>query len=356
MFVLGSPNLTVAVDHKPLIKIFDDRQLNTIDNPRILSLKEKTLMYNFRIVHIEGIANCTSDWASRNPTADANNKQECYEEGISAAYAARHDSATSVTWEIVKEAAVTDDECVQLTEYITNGFPAEKTELPPALRCYWPMREELYVVDKVPFKGRKMLVPSALRGRVLEGLHSAHQGTTGMLANARDRFFWPGLDAAIRQVRARCRQCNENAPSQPSEEMILTPPPDYPFQQVVTDFAEIEGHDFLVYADRYSGWLEVAKLNAKSWKTVHHTLLSWFKFGVPEEISSDGGPPFNSMDYESFLQRWDIKRRQSSAYYPQSNGRAEVAVKTARRILLGNINPVTGKLDTEKAARAFLAY
>ena len=132
MFVLGSPNLTVAVDHKPLMKIFDDRQLDTIDNPRILSLKEKTLMYNFRIVHIEGIANCTSDWASRNPTADANNKQECYEEGISAAYAARHDSATSVTWEIVKEAAVTDDECVQLTEYITNGFPAEKTELPPS--------------------------------------------------------------------------------------------------------------------------------------------------------------------------------------------------------------------------------
>ena len=35
------------------------------------------------------------------------------------------------------------------------------------------------------------------------------------------------------------------------------------------------------------------------------------------------------------------------------NGRAEVAVKTARRIFLGNINPVTGKLDTEEAARAF---
>ena len=62
------------------------------------------------------------------------------------------------------------------------------------------------------------------------------------------------------------------------------------------------------------------------------------------------------MEYGSFLGRWEIKRRQSSAHYPQSNGRAEVAVKTARRILLGNINPVTGKLDTEKAARAFLAY
>ena len=50
MFVLGSPNLTVAVDHKPLIKIFDDRQLDTIDNPRILNLKEKTLMYSFKVM------------------------------------------------------------------------------------------------------------------------------------------------------------------------------------------------------------------------------------------------------------------------------------------------------------------
>ena len=359
MFVLGSPNLTVAVDHKPLIKIFDDRQLDTIDNPRILNLKEKTLMYSFKVMHIEGISNCTSDWASRNPARGANDKErsQCHEEGISAAYAARHgNKATSVTWKTVKEAATSDEECVLLVDCIINGFPDAREGLPPSLRCYWPMREELYVIDKVPFKGRKMLVPSALRGQVLEGLHSAHQGVTGMQANARERFFWPGLDAAIRQVRSKCRQCNENAPSQPSEEMIITPPPDYPFQQVVTDFAEIEGHDFLVYADRYSGWLEVAKLNNKVWKTVHQTLLSWFDFGVPEEISSDGGPPFNSMEYESFLQRWDIRRRQSSAYYPQSNGRAEVAVKTARRILLGNINPVTGKLDTEEAARAFLAY
>ena len=359
MFVLGSPNLTVAVDHKPLVKIFDDRQLDTIDNPRVLNLKEKTLMYSFNVMHIEGSANCTSDWASRNPSraASTNEKPQCYDEGISAAYAARHDDdAVSVAWRSIKEAAAVDEECVLLAEFIINGFPSKKEELPLKIRGYWPMREDLYLIDGVPFKGRKMLVPSSLRGQVLEGLHSAHQGTTGMQANARQRFFWPGLDAAIRQVRARCRQCNENAPSQPSEEMVLSPPPDYPFQQVVTDFAEIEGHDFLIYADRYSGWLEVAKLNSKAWKAVHHALLAWFCFGVPEEISADGGPPFNSMEYGSFLGRWEIKRRQSSAHYPQSNGRAEVAVKTARRILLGNINPVTGKLDTEKAARAFLAY
>ena len=80
-----------------------------------------------------------------------------------------------------------------------------------------------------------MLIPSKLRIIVLEGLHAAHQGINGMLANARERFFWPGLDASVRLLRSQCRQCNENAPSQPAEQAIPSPQPEYPFQQAVTD-------------------------------------------------------------------------------------------------------------------------
>jgi len=64
------------------------------------------------------------------------------------------------------------------------------------------MREEVYVVKNVPFKGHKMLIPSPLRKIVLEELHAAHQEINGMLPKARERFFWPGLDAAIRLTRA----------------------------------------------------------------------------------------------------------------------------------------------------------
>ena len=259
-------------------------------------------------------------------------------------------------WKRVNEAASCDEECVVLAEKVREGFPATRDELPPKVRHYWPMRDELYVIENVLFKGHKMLIPLELRGRVLDGLHAAHQGVTGMQANARSRFFWPGLDAAIRQLRSRCGQCNENAPSQKAEAILISPPPDYPFQQVVADFAEIEGHDFLVYADRYSGWLEVARLGNKACKTVHKVFLSLFRFGVPEEIACDGGPPFNSATFDEFLSRWDIWKRQSSAYYPQSNGRAEAAVKSAKRILQGNINPISGQLDTEAAARAILTY
>ena len=138
---------------------------------------------------------------------------------------------------------------------------------------------------------------------------------------------------------------------------MISRPPEYPFQQVVMDLCNLQGFDFIIYADRYSGWIEAAKINSTSFRTVKRNLLHWFAtYGVPEELSSDGGPPFNSHDYDQMLKDWDIHKRLSSAYYPQSNGRAEVAVKSAKRALLNSINPVTGELDTEEAIMAIMTH
>ena len=78
-------------------------------------------------------------------------------------------------------------------------------------------------------------------------------------------------------------------------------------------------------------------------------------YGTPEEISTDGGQPFTSTAFQEFLQTWGIKHRRSSVAYPQSNGRAELAVKTAKRIVNGNTD-AQGSLDNDKAARAILQY
>ena len=42
-FTLGRPNLYVAVDLQPLLKVLGDRNLENIHNPRLLNLKEKSL-------------------------------------------------------------------------------------------------------------------------------------------------------------------------------------------------------------------------------------------------------------------------------------------------------------------------
>lgn len=233
VFVLGSPNLIIATDHKPLTRILNDRSLESIENPRLLRIKEKTLPYSFKIIHIPGDTNMAPDATSRYP-AKTSRAVSCQDdeddeteiEELVRSFAVHHSSELpgSISWKDVDYESNLDDEVAELRTVMEQGFPTTRNELPERLRSYYQMRDDLYLVDNVVFRGKKMLIPKKLRQRFLEGLHAAHQGVNGMKANARERFFWLGLDSDIKQKRDQCRTCNENAPSQKDEPMILTPP------------------------------------------------------------------------------------------------------------------------------------
>ena len=111
-FIVGSPNLIVAVDHKPLTKIFNTRSLESIVNPRLFRMKEKTLLYDFKIIHVPGTSNLAPDATSRYPAHASviNNIGFAYDHGLdddfeyeSRAYAISQleSPPTSVTWEEV---------------------------------------------------------------------------------------------------------------------------------------------------------------------------------------------------------------------------------------------------------------
>lgn len=360
MFILGCPDLLVTVDHLPLVKIFSDQALENIKNPRLLNFKERTLMYRFQIKHRPGKLNLAPDCASRYPAGTPRESPaQIIDTAVKAAFASMYGSdpkLKAITWERIVAAAATDEECRTIAHVIQNGFPKSRNDLSPIVRVFWPMREELYCLEGVTVKANKILIPRQLRAEVLESLHAAHQGINGMLANARQRLFWPGLDASIRQTRSQCRICNTIAPSQPREPLMSPADPEFPFQQVVVDFADIQGKSYMVYADRYTGWVEVALMSSGKAKNVCDNMRTWFcTYGAPEEISSDGGPPFESQECNAFLRNWGIRKRTSSAYYPQSNGRAELAVKTAKRILFDNTDHC-GRLCHDRAARALLTH
>ena len=76
-------------------------------------------------------------------------------------------------------------------------------------------------------------------------------------------------------------------------------------------------------------------------------------YGVPNEISSDGGPEFTAMETIQFLKQWGVRHRISSSYFPSSNGRAELAVKSTKRLLMENISS-NGDLNNDNMIRALL--
>ena len=81
MYTMGNQHLILATDHQPLTRILNDRTLDTISNPRLLKLKEKTLMYNYHILHVPGKsqAMATADGQSRNPSQNPSDSNETEE-------------------------------------------------------------------------------------------------------------------------------------------------------------------------------------------------------------------------------------------------------------------------------------
>ena len=58
---------------------------------------------------------------------------------------------------------------------------------------------------------------------------------------------------------------------------------------------------------------------------------------------------------QNCLRRWGVRHRLSSAYFPHSNCRAELAVKTGKRLLRENMG-IKGSLNTDKFMRAVMQY
>ena len=53
-FTQGCDNLLVLTDHKPLVKLFGDRTLDEIANPRLFRFKQKSLLWRFKIKNKPG--------------------------------------------------------------------------------------------------------------------------------------------------------------------------------------------------------------------------------------------------------------------------------------------------------------
>ena len=397
-FTQGQDKLTVVTDHKPLVKLFGDRALDQIDNPRLFSLKQCTLPWRFSVVHMPGIDNCFSDATSRNPV-DSDDEKEISNTEILAGimvdeinYIDNVDMATictindnefrAITWDIVRQETQGDESLRNLSILINSSFPEDKSDMPPELMPYWSIRDNLYMIDGVilmndqvllpsPLRedaakslvngtGTRILIPPRLRPEILQSLHSAHQGVGSMTERAKAGVYWPGITKDIESARTNCTSCNRIMPSQARLPPIEPWIPSMPFEAIACDYFQLIGNYYFVAVDRLSGWLEVMQIRVGTNEAGAQGLCKALRrimitFGVPIEVSSDGGPEFSAGKTKAFLKKWGIRHRLSSVAFPSSNGRAELAVKTAKRMLMDNISP-NGSLDNDGMVRALLMY
>ena len=367
-FTQGCDDLIVVTDHKPLVKILGDRTLDEISNSRLFRLKQRTLPWYFEVAHLPGKTNTAADATSRHPSPstyaelasiDMSSEMDYFERTMTAAICRDATSFTALSWERIVFETSRDPGMCRLMEAIEEGFPDHCRAADDTVSAFWVHRDSLCISDGAVMFQDRVVIPPSLRNEVLCTLHSAHQGVSSMQSRARSIVFWPGMSAAIQVTRDTCSTCNKSAPSQ-----AATPParasdmPATPFESIFADFCDYGGCHYLVVGDRLSGWVDIFRTPPGSPQAGSAGLISCLRhlfatFGVPETLSSDGGPEFTASATSDFLSRWGVFHRISSVSFPQSNGRAEVAVKKAKRTLMNNIGPA-GSLDNDSLLRAML--
>ena len=176
-----------------------------------------------------------------------------------------------------------------------------------------------------------------------------------MSTRAADSVYWPNITVDIQRVRDECSHCHRIAksnPMQPPSDIVV---PEYPFQHICCDYFSFNNHEYVVIVDRYSNWPMVFRSENGAVGLVKRLREVFVTFGVPEELTSDGGPQFTAGKTQEFLKSWGVHHRLTSVANPHANCRAEVAVKTIKRMLMDNASP-SGSIDIDRFQKAMLIY
>ena len=120
-----------------------------------------------------------------------------------------------ISWQMLKQATNSDAVLSKLREAILSENVVENIVASPEIKPFLHYWERLWVQDDVIILDNRTIIPTRLRDRILQCLHSAHQGTSQMFSRAEQSVFWPNMHSDIENTRAAYTVCRRNAPSLP---------------------------------------------------------------------------------------------------------------------------------------------
>ena len=163
-----------------------------------------------------------------------------------------------------------------------------------------------------------------------------------MLRQMRMDFWWPGMDKDVKIFAATCWACSASTPSNTTPPMAIREVPEEVWSHVQADFKGPIGgkYYFHVMIDELSRWPEVEMVSSTSFEKLHPALeRSWGLLGIPDQITHDNGPPYNSHRWRKYAREKGFKLNPCTPEHPKSNGLVErfmgVLVKTVHTAIAG---------------------
>jgi hypothetical protein len=321
-------HVKVYSDHKPLQSI-SKKALDKAPK-RLQGMLVRALAYDIDIEYKAGKRMLTADTLSRAylPLHNDTNVKETRIVNVISDLPIGNERLRTMQLETQKDGTLTT-----LKEVIQHGWP-DRDKVPPSVGVYHGVRDELAIMDGLVFRGLRLIIPKSLRKVIMADIHLGHQGVDSSLRHARESVYWPGMTNDIRDFILRCETCKEFQPAQQKETFKGHDQPQRPWQKVGCDLFSFNGKNYMVTVCYFSNFWEIDRLYGTLSKDVISKLKAHFaRYGIPDELVSDNGPQFSSDSFKKFVSKWDIKHTPASPHYPQSNGKAESAVKAAKTLL-----------------------
>lgn len=340
--IVGNPKVIVKTDHKPLLNIFSKPLLTAPKRLQhmLLALQRYSLCVQF----VKGKDNVVADAISRAPCDTPDEgcmpKKHIYKllanvEEISLQHLLSISSQRIS--EIIRHTE--NDEGLQMViEYIRRGWPNSLDRVPAHAKMYYKYRDELATQDGLVFRSEKIVIPPSLWRSMIDRVHTAHSGVEASLKLARANVFWPGMSNHIKHAIIRCDTCAKFAASQSKPPMQTHPIPVHPFQFISMDVFTVhykgKPRNFLVTVDHYSDFFELDLLSDLTMRTMVGVCKKNFsRHGKPQRMLTDNGTNFVNSEMQQFAKEWDIEHVTSAPYHQQANGKAESAVKIAKKLI-----------------------
>ena len=367
-YLYGKQDVIVHSDHQPLETIFK-KPLSSAPK-RLQRMMLQLQPFKFTVVYKKGkymyLADTLSRAALNNPApsgpqeevfqCDAEDTQEMFRVELETLELDSPEMYPS-TIEAIKAETKVDSTLSVLCEFVAHGWPSDKSQVPTTLRHYYPLQDELALYNGVLYKSHKVIIPRQLQSTMLKKLHQSHQGGESMVRRAREVMYWPGMQAAILQESANCSLCASYNSALPKKPMLSHEIPQGPWKFISQDLFKHGGRWYAVTVDHYSDWFEVDLLNndITAANVISVTKAHFARYGVPDKFLSDNGPQYISQEFLSFAKAYDFKLITRSPYYARATGKAESAVKEAKKMLKKS-NLLTGLLDHRNTPPQGMTY
>lgn len=341
IYVFGR-EVELMTDHKALEVIFGVRHR---PSPRLERLQIRLQNYNVKVKYIAGklmIADIFSrlcDTSQPEPIAEM-------ESSLIAALVPDVDLAINV--EQLRNESNVDKTIVKVREALqTNKWEAELAE-------FKKRKEQLSFVNDILVWERRIVIPTALRKRVLKIAHRGHPGMNKMKAKLRQRYWYPGLDKDVEAYVSSCIDCKMVEPENPPLPMTCTILPDGAWDYIAIDLFEPlpDGQHLLVVIDYFSRFFEVKIMKQIRSSDIIRALEEIFaRYGKPIKLKSDNGPQFQSEEFKAYCKAKGIELIFSPPYYPRVNGEVERQMRSLKKVLTIAFN--TGQ-DWQRALTDYL--